>query len=78
MLAPSPFHSRSKTHTTDMATDRATDLAALPALIHSPNRVSRKITDTIMVREATSMDRVDIIRNTTTDTIATVRGSECA
>lgn len=78
MPAHSPFHSLCKTPITDMATDRATDLPALPALNRSRNRAWRKSMVLIMVREVISMDRVDIIRSTITDTAATVRVSECA
>lgn len=58
--------------------DRATDQPALPELKHSRNRVSRKITDTSMVREVISMDRVDTIRSTTTGIAVTVKDLECA
>lgn len=58
--------------------DRATDQPALPELNHSRNRVSRKITDTSMVRVVISMDRVDTIRSTTTGIAVTVKDLECA
>lgn len=60
----------------DMVTDQATDLPALLEHSHSHNRVTRKSTDITTDQEIRTMDRVDNIRRTTTDTVATVRDSE--